>query len=52
LDDLLLVLNQERFDQLTSINRSVPILVKLNPDFTKDKLDDALDVILSREKMG
>lgn len=52
LDDLLLVLNQERVNQQNSLNRFVPLLVKLSPDLTDLELDDALDVILSREIDG
>lgn len=52
LDDLLLVLNHERLNQQTRLNRSVPLLVKLAPDLTDNELDDAIDVILNREIDG
>jgi len=52
LDELLLVMNHERLNQQTRLNRSVPLLVKLAPDLTDDELDDAIDVILRREIDG
>jgi dihydroorotate dehydrogenase len=52
LDELLAVVSEERRRQERTVQRSIPLLVKLAPDLTLEELEDALDVILSRGMDG
>lgn len=52
LDELLSDLNQARVNQQSVLGHPIPLLVKLAPDLTDHELDDALDVIQSREMDG
>mgnify|MGYP001826755631 CR=1 FL=1 len=52
LDELLSDLNQVRVNQCSVLGRPVPLLVKLAPDLTDLELDDALDIIQSRQIDG
>jgi dihydroorotate dehydrogenase len=45
LNELLKVLAEERRRQVISVQRSIPILVKLSPDLQDNELDDALEAI-------
>jgi dihydroorotate dehydrogenase len=52
LDDLLVEVASERRAQTVTLNRLVPVLVKLAPDLSDGELDDAVDVILERGMDG